>query len=192
MKLTNEQELVIQRLKVDYDNYKAQLDFLKRKYALDVAELKQPIVAAVGAAIAAGIPVRQVHQRGLGMQAVNQLQAFLTPVSETVGTVEKIKTIASVGVQTREQLDAALPLVTTIVELGSDDWELRDEDQTTHKFHDYNFDGYHIIKFKDTEFEDITPMMKRQIFDKWPDGVIGFDQREDRFGKTYEDRGETL
>jgi len=77
--LTNEQKNILAQLqsaKLDYD---AKTAALTEAAAQQKEENKGEIRNLVGVALAANIPMRQIHLNGLGLGQVKQMEAFLAP-----------------------------------------------------------------------------------------------------------------
>jgi hypothetical protein len=77
MKLGPDQESAIIKVRMRKEKYDQQLAQLDMEYGRAKEELKNPVREAVREAKELNVPVRQIHQRGLGMQQVNSMLAFL-------------------------------------------------------------------------------------------------------------------
>ena len=82
-KLTDEQQDLLTRIKEARDVYDAEVAYWEADMKRRRSELKQPIRELVLKAKDAGIPMRQIHLTGLGMNQVGQMTAFLAPYSPT-------------------------------------------------------------------------------------------------------------
>lgn len=84
-RLDAEQEAAIKKIearKKAFDKGKARLEI---EFKLGLDELKDPIREAVQEAADLGVPVRQIHMRGLGFKQVNSMVTFLDHKTETLG-----------------------------------------------------------------------------------------------------------
>lgn len=84
-KLTPNQERLIAKLNSLKESYDYNLSVLQAEFDAAKEDLKNPIREAVVEAQDAGVPVRQIHQRGLGWQQVASMVNFLEPKPETLG-----------------------------------------------------------------------------------------------------------
>lgn len=82
--LTNQQESLIQKLRALKDKYDHDLGVMEAEFEAAKEELKNPIRQAAVAAREAGIPVRQIHRRGLGYEQVSSMAHFLEVKPATV------------------------------------------------------------------------------------------------------------
>lgn len=95
VRLNDSQEAFLARMtqaKKEYDEEAERIDW-EAKYKK--AQLKEPLRKLVAEAIDAGIPVRQIHQRGLGFAQVNSMHQFFEDSKETYA--EKLARIIKPG-----------------------------------------------------------------------------------------------
>lgn len=84
-KLSQDQERHITKLQNLKENYDSQLSMLQAEFEAAKEELKNPIREGVVLAQEAGVPTRQIHQRGLGWAQVASMVNFLETKPETLG-----------------------------------------------------------------------------------------------------------
>jgi hypothetical protein len=85
LKLSTGQEALISRLASLKETYDRDLATLQAEFDAAKEELKNPIRQAVVEAQEAGVPTRQIHQRGLGWAQVASMVNFLEVKPETLG-----------------------------------------------------------------------------------------------------------
>lgn len=104
MKLDAEQQSELAKLARMKETYDAQIGLLELDLKRQKDALKDPIRAKVQELRNLGVPVRQIHQKGLGMEQVNSMLLFLEDRSEGLqGRLDRLTQrtgTASVGAET--------------------------------------------------------------------------------------------
>lgn len=103
-KLTDAQEAELAELTRMRENYTRDVEYWEADLKRRKSELKEPMREQIAKLVELGVPMRQIHQKGLGMAQVNQMTAFLSQYAPS----ERLREAIGSG-NIRDDIDSVAP-----------------------------------------------------------------------------------
>lgn len=135
MKLSLPQQVALEKIATLKENYDRQIEALEAEVARRKDELKNDIRDAVAYARDIGVPVRQIHQKGLGFQQVGSMLNFLEARDESLSAqLDRItRKVVPQQTITADHISAGSvvyrePARTKITEVKENEWHVIDTD----------------------------------------------------------------